>query len=123
MSEEIYYIFESPSESDIKKIEKVLAILKTIPKEKHYIMHNPISFKEIDIDDGFVINSNGYLEAWDKDGEEHWFKPEHLCTLEEVKQKVKFNRVSYIKSSIKMKQIQLQDIEKEIAQLRKELNK
>ena len=111
------------NKKDIKKIKNVLAILKTIPKEKHYIMYNPISFKEIDIDDGFEINSNGYLAAWDKDGEEHWFKPEQLCTLEEVKQKVKFNRVSYIKSSIKMKQIQLQDIEKEIAQLRKELDK
>ena len=106
---------------DIKKIEKILAILKITPKEKHYICDRPDSFKEIDLNGGLEISSNGFITAWDINDGKHWFKPEQLCTLEEAKQKVEFNRVSYIKSSIKMKQLQLQGIEKEISQLKKEL--
>lgn len=106
---------------DIKKVEKTLAILKITPKEKHYIFDRPDSFKEIDLNGGFEVSSDGFISAWDINGGKHWFKPEKLCTLEEAKQKVEFNRVSYIKSTILMKQIQLQDIEKEISQLKKEL--
>jgi len=105
----------------IKKIEKILAILKITPKEKHYVFDRPESFKEIDFNGGLEISSDGYISAWDINGGKHWFKPENLYTLEEAKQKVEFNRVAYIKSSIKMKQIQLQGIEEEISQLRKEL--
>ena len=110
------------NETDIKNIEKVLSILKAIPKEKHYIMDRPDTFVEIDTEEsGLEINSAGYINAWDKNYNKYWFKPEQLCTLEEAKQKVKQGRISCIKSTIKMKQIQLQDIEKEILQLKEEL--
>lgn len=106
---------------NIKKIEKIIAILKTMPKEKHYILDRPEVFKEIDINGGFEISSDGYISAWDINGGKYWFKPEQLCTLEEAKLKIERNRIAFIKSNIKMKQIQLQNIEKEISQLKKEL--
>jgi len=106
---------------DIKRIEKTIAILKNIPKEKRYILIRPETFKEIDLNGGFEVCSDGYISAWDINGGKHWFDPKEFCTLEEVEKKIKSNHKTFIKSSIKSKQFEIRNIEKDILQLKKEL--